>query len=150
MLQRKIRSPAPVRKAIVLLTRRTGLPARLTGAADHGDCGFILRIPPVVMVSRAGSGIKCWFNILKSSAGRSPPWRPYLKKDQSRHVRSLVQIFRSRVQCRRARNPVPIPTNSLERALVILQFIGGTPGGLTNLEVSREFRNRTERVHILP
>jgi DNA-binding IclR family transcriptional regulator len=33
-----------------------------------------------------------------------------------------------------------LPTNSLERALVILQLIGRTPGGLTNLEISREFR----------
>src|SRR5580698_1994034 len=32
-----------------------------------------------------------------------------------------------------------IPTNSLERALVVLQFIGRTPGGVTNLEISREF-----------
>jgi len=32
-----------------------------------------------------------------------------------------------------------LPTNSLERALVLLQFIGKTPGGLTNNEISREF-----------
>lgn len=32
-----------------------------------------------------------------------------------------------------------LPTNSLERALVVLQVIGRTPGGLTNLEISREF-----------
>jgi IclR family transcriptional regulator, KDG regulon repressor len=34
---------------------------------------------------------------------------------------------------------IRLATNSLERALVILQFIGKTPGGLTNLEVSKEF-----------
>lgn len=32
-----------------------------------------------------------------------------------------------------------LPTNSLERALVLLQFIGRTPGGLSNLEISRKF-----------
>lgn len=32
-----------------------------------------------------------------------------------------------------------LPTNSLERALVVLQVIGRTPGGLTNLEISRQF-----------
>jgi len=34
----------------------------------------------------------------------------------------------------------PLPTNSLDRALVILQFIGRTPGGLTNLEISQKFK----------
>jgi IclR family acetate operon transcriptional repressor len=34
-----------------------------------------------------------------------------------------------------------LPTNSLDRALVVLQFIAQTPGGLTNLEISRAFRN---------
>jgi len=34
---------------------------------------------------------------------------------------------------------IRLATNSLERALVILQFIGKTPGGLTNLEISKEF-----------
>jgi DNA-binding IclR family transcriptional regulator len=32
-----------------------------------------------------------------------------------------------------------LPTNSLERALVLLQFIGRTPGGLSNLEISRRY-----------
>ena len=33
-----------------------------------------------------------------------------------------------------------LPTNSLDRALVVLQFIAQTPGGLTNLEISQAFR----------
>jgi DNA-binding IclR family transcriptional regulator len=33
---------------------------------------------------------------------------------------------------------MPLATNSLERALVILQLIGKTAGGLTNLEISLE------------
>jgi DNA-binding IclR family transcriptional regulator len=32
-----------------------------------------------------------------------------------------------------------LPTNSLDRALLLLQFIAKTPGGMTNLEVSRRF-----------
>jgi DNA-binding IclR family transcriptional regulator len=35
---------------------------------------------------------------------------------------------------------MPLATNSLERALVILQLIGHTDGGLTNLEISRELK----------
>jgi IclR family transcriptional regulator, KDG regulon repressor len=35
---------------------------------------------------------------------------------------------------------MPLATNSLERALVILQLIGKTAGGLTNLEISRELK----------
>jgi len=33
-----------------------------------------------------------------------------------------------------------LPTNSLDRALVVLEFIAQTPGGLTNLEISQAFR----------
>jgi len=35
---------------------------------------------------------------------------------------------------------MPLATNSLERALVILQLVGSTAGGLTNLEISRELK----------
>lgn len=35
---------------------------------------------------------------------------------------------------------MPLATNSLERALVILQLIGKTAGGLTNLEISLELK----------
>ena len=35
---------------------------------------------------------------------------------------------------------MPLATNSLERALVILQLIGKTAGGLTNLEISQELQ----------
>ena len=35
---------------------------------------------------------------------------------------------------------MPLATNSLERALVILQLIGKTVGGLTNLEISLELK----------
>lgn len=35
---------------------------------------------------------------------------------------------------------MPLATNSLERALVILQLIGNTGGGLTNMEISRELQ----------
>src|SRR5215472_15484624 len=35
---------------------------------------------------------------------------------------------------------MPLATNSLERALVILQLVGSTAGGLTNLEISLELK----------
>jgi IclR family transcriptional regulator, KDG regulon repressor len=58
-----------------------------------------------------------------------------------------VEVLRTSEMCCRyiiimlAGGPVmALATNSLERALVILQLIGQTAGGLTNLEISRELK----------